>query len=100
MFEVEGVEYDLTFNQKKLEQIEKIEGVSLMDILVKTNGLIGFSLLKTLFTTGLVVKDENKAVNGQKAVDIFNKAIEEVGYSGMASAVLDKFTNDMGFLFR
>lgn len=100
MFEVNGVEYDLKFNVRKQDEIEKVADVSIMAEFNKTSGLLSLNLLRTMFTAGLVEAETGKPVKGKKALDLFDEVLENNGYQGTVNATLNKFTEDMGFLFR
>lgn len=100
MFTVDEVVYTLRFNEKKMDSIEMQTGKALMSEFQKTSGLIPNFLLRAMFTTGLVEEEGNKPVNGQKAIDIFDKVKEENGYKATVLATINKFTEDMGFMFR
>lgn len=100
MFTIDDVVYALKFNKRKQMIIETQTGKSLMSEFSQTNGLVSLGTLQALFTTGLVEESENKPVKGQKAIDIFEKVLDNNGYQSLVMAVVNKFTEDMGFLFR
>lgn len=100
MFEVQGVVYTLKFNQQKVKTVEMVAKRSIVSELVNNNGILPYNLLELLFTMALVEEKTNEAVPQKKATEMFEKVVEENGYLTTNEAVVEKFYNDMGFLFR
>jgi len=100
MFTIDDVAYTLKFNKNKSNLIERQSGKSIMAEFNQTSGLLPVWLLEIMFATALVEESENKTVKGQKAIDICGKILEENGYQATVTAVVNKYTEDMGFMFR
>lgn len=104
LFTVEEQEYTLTFNRKKVQQVENGLKVSLMAEIKNTGGAISLTLLQTLFTVGLAElsseEGKNKQVHGKKAEEIYDEVLSANGYQDLSNVVLQKLYDDMGFLFR
>lgn len=104
LFTAGDQEYTLTFNRKKIMQVENGLKVSLMAEIKKSEGAISLTLLQTLFTIGLAEisgeEGRNKQVHGKKAEEIYNEVLEANGYQDLSNVVLQKLYDDMGFMFR
>ncbi|MFE0442745.1 hypothetical protein ACFW0C_08925 [Aerococcus sp. NPDC058936] len=100
MFTIDDEVYTLKFNKRKQMIIEKQTGKSLMAEFNQTNGMVSQLTLQAMFTVGLVEEGEDKPVNGQKAIDIYDKVLDNNGYQSLVTATINKFVEDMGFLFR
>lgn len=100
MFTIDDVAYTLKFNKTKSNLIERQSGKSIMAEFNQTGGLLPVWLLEIMFANALVEENENKPVKGQKAIDICDKVLEENGYQATLTAVVNKYTDDMGFMFR
>ena len=100
MFTVDDVNYTLKFNRQKSNAIERQSGKSLMAEFNQTGGLIPVWLIEIMFATALVEETDNKPIKGQKALDICGQVLEANGYKATVTAVVNKYTDDMGFMFR
>lgn len=100
LFEVDGQFYTLKLNMQKVKMIEKMLGVSFVAEIANNSGMLSFSMLEALFAVGLYDLQDEKAVKGKKATDIYEKLLEEVGYSDVMQVVVGKIEEDLGFLFR
>lgn len=100
LFEVDGQFYTLKFNMQKVKMIEKMLGISFVAEIANSNGLLSFSMLEALFAVGLYDVQDEKAVKGKKATDIFNNLLEGVGYSDIMEITVGKIEEDLGFLFQ
>lgn len=100
MFTIDDVVYNLKFNKRKQMIIEAQTGKSLMAEFNQTSGLVSLGTLQAMFAAALVEENENKPVKGQKAIDIFEKVLDNNGYQSLVTSTVNKFTEDMGFLFR
>lgn len=104
LFTADDQEYTLSFNRKKIQQVENGLKVSVMAEIKKTEGAISLTLLQTLFTIGLAEvsgeEGRNKQVHGKKAEEIYNDVLVANGYQDLSNVVLQKLYDDMGFMFR
>lgn len=99
LFEVDGNYYTLKFNMNKIKQIETMLNISFMDELQKSNGVISFRLLEALFAVGLYDVNEEKAIKGQKALNIYEQLLKDVGFSNVIAVTIGKVQEDLAFLF-
>lgn len=100
MFTVEETTYTLKFNQKKLKTIETVAKVSVLGEIARGNGFVPYNVLETLFSFALVEEATNEVVKQSKAVEMFEKVIEENGLASVNTALIEKMQADLGFMFR
>lgn len=100
LFEIDGQFYTLKFNMQKVKTIERMLGVSFVAEIANSNGMLSFSMLEALFSVGLYDVNDEKAVKGKKAQDIYNSLIENEGYTAVMEVVIGKIEEDLGFLFQ
>ena len=97
MFEVDGVVYALKFNMKKLKTVEAVTKTSVIGEISRNNGVLS---LEQLFSFGLVEEKTNEPVKQKKALEMFEKVIENNGLLTVNLAVVEKLQEDLGFMFR
>lgn len=100
MFTVDGVNYTLKYNTKKVETIETITKTSVVGEITKNNGILPIGALRQLFSFALVEESTNEVVKQSKAIEMFDKLIEENGLMTVNMAIIEKLKDDMGFMFR
>ncbi|KIO62138.1 hypothetical protein B4065_3358 [Caldibacillus thermoamylovorans] len=100
MFEVDGVVYALKFNMKKLKTVEAVTKTSVIGEISRNNGVLSLNLLEQLFSFGLVEEKTNEPVKQKKALEMFEKVIENNGLLTVNLAVVEKLQEDLGFMFR
>jgi len=100
LFEVDGQFYTLKFNMQKVKMIEKMLGISFVAEIANSNGMLSFSMLEALFAVGLYDAQDEKAVKGKKATDIYEQLLKDVGYGDVMQVVVGKIEEDLGFLFQ
>lgn len=100
LFEVDGQFYTLKLNMQKVKTIERMLGVSFVAEIANSNGMLSFSMLEALFAVGLYDTQDEKAVKGKKATDIYEQLLKDVGYSDVMQVVVGKVEEDLGFLFQ
>lgn len=100
LFELNGQFYTLKLNFQKVKVIEKMLGISFVAEISNTGGMLSFSLLEAIFAVGLHDVQDEKAVKGVKASNIYEQLLKDVGYSDVMSVVVGKVEEDLGFLFQ
>lgn len=100
LFEVDGQFYTLKFNMQKVKMIEKMLGVSFVAEIANNSGMLSFNMIESLFSVGLYDVQDEQAVKGKKAAEIYNALLKDVGYSPVTEIVIGKIEEDLGFLFR
>lgn len=100
LFELDNEVYTLKLNMTKVKGIERMLGVSFVAEVINSGGMLSFNMLDAIFSTCLYDTKEEKAVKGKKAIDIYNKIIEDIGYTDVMEVVVGKIEEDLGFLFR
>lgn len=100
LFELDETIYTIKLNMKKAKMIEKMLGISFVREIAGSEGMLSFNMLEAIFAVGLYDAKDEKAVKGEKASGIFNKLLEDIGYSDVVQVVIAKVEEDLGFLFR
>lgn len=100
MFEINGVIYTVKFNKKKIKTVELVTKTSITAEIAQNNGMLRYQTLETLFSLALVEEATNEVVKQNKAIEIFDKLVEVNGLLTTNKAVVEKFQEDMGFMFR
>lgn len=100
-YEVNGKEYHLHYSIGRLEQIEKATGTEVMTEIVnlQKNRALSISVLKAYFAYGLM-DDSGMFAPVRTALEFAQSHMQEVGYSAMASELVEQLVEDCGFLFR
>ena len=100
MFVVNGVTYTLKFNKQKLKTIETVTKTSIVGEVAKNNGIMQYATLESLFSFALVEEATNEPVKQSKAVELFDKVVDENGLITVNVAIVEKLQDDLGFMFR
>ena len=100
MFTVEGVTYTLKYNTKKVKTIELVTKTSIVGEVTKNNGIMSYATLESLFSLALIEESTNEVVKQNKAVEMFEKVVEENGLITVNMAIVEKLQDDLGFMFR
>lgn len=100
MFEIQGTGYTLKFNKQRIKTVELMTKRSVMAEISNNNGVLSMQTLEALFAIGLVEAKTNVAVKQSKAVEIFDKVMEENGLLTLNNAVIEKLQEDLGFMFQ
>ena len=100
MFTVNDTTYTLKFNKQKIKTIETVTKTSIIAEINKGQGLLPMQTLETLFSFALVEEATNESVKQSKAVEMFDKVVEENGLLTVNMAVIEKLQEDVGFMFR
>src|SRR5690625_2681254 len=100
LFEVDGNSYTLKFNMTKVKQVERMLNVSFVAEIANNSGMLSFSMMEALFGVGLYDTKDEKAIKGKKAQEIYERLLEDVGYTEVMQVVVGKIEEDLGFLFR
>lgn len=100
MFTVDGVTYTLKYNKQKLKTIEMVTKTSVVGEVTKNNGIMPYAMLESLFSFALIEEATNEVVKQSKAVEMFDKIVEENGLVSTNMAIVEKLQDDLGFMFR
>jgi len=100
MFTVDGTVYTLKYNKQKLKTIELVTKTSVIGEVTKNSGIMPYAILESLFSLALIEESTNAVVSQSKAVEMFDKIVEENGLITVNTAIVQKLQDDMGFLFR
>lgn len=98
--EINGKEYELKYNMKRVEMIESNIGMPVMALLQKNSGMLGIADLKTYFALGLRETGSDVFVKPKEGMQIAEEMIERDGYVAVDSAVLEALERDCPFFFR
>lgn len=91
--------YELKFNLKALENIERAIGSSLMGELSKYNAMLPLTTLRVLFSHSLYQIDAGK-IAIEQASDLFDKLINEKGFIFVNMLVVNEIKIDCPFFFQ
>jgi len=100
MFTVNDVVYTLKYNKQKLKTIELVTKTSIVGEVTKNNGIMPYATLESLFSLALVEESTNEVVKQSKAVEMFDKIVDENGLITVNMAIVEKLQDDLGFMFR
>ncbi len=101
MFAIEGKEYDLKFNLKRIQLIENtLGGKSFMSMAKETGGLFGITELMTMTAFALRESGEDMFVPYKKGMEIAEELLCTKGYEAVCEAVLEQIQKDCPFFFR
>jgi hypothetical protein len=98
-FEIEGREYELKYNLKRVKMIEAAIGESLLGVMVKTNGCLSLQQLETCASMALREVEGNSFVAQGKGRE-FVEVIENEGYTKVLEIVLEAIQRDCPFFFQ
>ncbi|AQT86740.1 segregation and condensation protein B [Paenibacillus larvae subsp. pulvifaciens] len=100
MFEIQGTGYTLKFNKQRIKTVELMTKRSVMAEISNNNGVLSMQTLEALFAISLVEEKANIPVKQSKAIEIFDKVMEENGLLTLNNAVIEKLQEDLGFMFQ
>lgn len=100
MIEVNGQEYELKFNLKRVELIENVTKKSMMAGLVENNGLFPISEIKTYLAYGLKEAGSDSFVKTKDGLDIAEQLLEACGYTAVQAELITAIERDCPFFFR
>lgn len=99
MFELDGTLYEVKYNMRTLEAIERAMGEGIMAVMMKSEGALSISQLRQLFTQALY-KDDGGKVSPVQGNGIFEQILERDGLASVMNTVLERIMDDCAFLFR
>lgn len=100
MFEINGKNYVLKYNLKRVEMIENAVGMPTMADLSSHKGMLGLTALKTYFAYGLKEEGSDTFVAPKKGMEMAEALIENEGYLSVNGAVLEALDRDCPFFFQ
>ncbi|MFD2696192.1 segregation and condensation protein B [Sporolactobacillus shoreicorticis] len=100
MFSVDGTEYTLKYNTKKVKTIETVTKTSIIGEITKNNGVMPYATLEALFSFALVEETTGSPVRQKQATEMFEKVVQENGLISVNMAIVEKLQDDMAFMFR
>lgn len=99
MLKVGEKEYDLKYNLKRVESIENATGTPLMSALISSKGMMSLSQLKNCFCYGLKEPGSDSFIPLSAGQAVFEQALNEYGYAGLVSEVVEVLQRDCPFFF-
>lgn len=100
MFEINGKNYVLKYNLKRVEMIENVVGMPTMAEMQAHRGMLGLTSLKTYFAYGLKEEGSDVFVKPKEGMMMAEAMIESEGYISVNGAVLEALERDCPFFFR
>lgn len=91
--------YELKFNEKTIETVERLTGSPLMASVAKNNGILSLSELRTYFSNALYTLEGGR-VSPQQASDVYDKVLNEKGYPFVNMLIVGTIQRDCPFFFQ
>lgn len=98
--EVNGKEYELKYNLKRIELIESATNMPTMAEIQRTRGYFGVTSLKTYFAYGLKEKGSDAFEKPKIGMEICEELINSEGYENVCALVLENMQRDCPFFFQ
>ncbi|MBU9728038.1 hypothetical protein [Diplocloster modestus] len=99
MIEIDGKEYELKYNLRRVELIENTTEEPLMALLRKNKGYLSLQNLKVCFSFGLKEAGSDVFVPVKKGQEFAEKLIEDEGYDNVDMLVVEALQRDCPFFF-
>lgn len=100
MFEYNGENYELKFTLERIELVENYLKMPTVADIVKTNGALSISALKTYFGYCLKKEGSDTFESRKHGAEICDHLMEEKGYLAVNNMVIEKMAQDIPFLFQ
>lgn len=99
-FEVDGKEYELKYNEKRIDIIEKVTEKPLMAAITKNDGALSRLDLINYIAYGTKEMDSDVFVQPKIGRELAETLMHSVGYSECVGMVLQTLQEDCGFFFQ
>ena len=99
MFKIGQTEYELHYNLKRVDLLERALGTSVMAMIRQSQGLITLSQLKTCLMYGLRKKGADVMMELVATEPLIDKIFEKGDYEELCKAVIVQLSKDCHFLF-
>ncbi len=99
-FEVNGKEYELKFNMKRIEMIEQVTEMPTMAALRKFSGMLSLQQLSTYFAYAVKEVGSDLFVKPKEGLEMAEALIESEGYMDVCGLVLESLERDCPFFFQ
>lgn len=99
MIEVNGKNYELKYNLKRIEMIEAVTGMPTLAEIRRTGGMLGIAALKAYFAYGLKEEGADIFVKPKEGMEICECLIETEDYQEICGMVLESMQRDCPFFF-
>lgn len=100
MFEINGKNYVLKYNLKRVEMIENAVGMPTMAEMQAHRGMLGLTSLKTYFAYGLKEEGSDVFVKPKEGMTMAEALIKNEGYMAVNGSVLEALERDCPFFFQ
>lgn len=100
MFEINGKNYVLKYNLKRVEMIENAVGMPTMAEMQAHRGMLSLTSLKAYFAYGLKEEGSDVFVKPKEGMAMAEAMIENEGYLTVNGAVLEALERDCPFFFQ
>ena len=100
MFEVNGKEYELKFNLKRIDLIEKVMGKPLFGIFIQSQGALSIGEIENIFSYALKEKGSDSFVAPKEGAKHAEYLIQENGLPRVTAAILETLQEDCPFFFQ
>lgn len=100
MFEVDGKQFELKFNLKRIDLIERMMGKPFMAIFIGNSGALSIGEIEAVFSYALKEVGTEVFVSPKEGIKHAEKLIETNGLPMVMGAILDKLQEDCPFFFQ
>lgn len=101
VFQINGKEYELKLNLKRVELIEsKLGEGGVPRALLASEGILSLKQCRAFYMFGLKEAGSDFFLNPTKADELFETYLEEVGFTQVIARIYEEAQQSLGFLFR
>jgi len=99
MIEINGKQYELKYNMKRIELIENVTGVPLMSAVHKNGGMLSIANLKVYVAYALREVGADALLDIKDGMKLAEKLLENSDFVTVSSEVLEALQRDCPFFF-
>ena len=99
MFKINGKQYELKYNMKRIELIENVTGVSLMSAMHQNGGMLSIANLKVYVAYALREVGADVLVDIKDGIKLAEKLMTESDFVTVSGEVLEALQRDCPFFF-
>ena len=100
MLEINGKTYELKYNVGRIRIIEDTLGISLMETMVNSKGILSISKLCNFIAFGLKEKGKEGYIDFNEGMKIADELLEKKGYTNLNLMVIEAVQRDCPFFFQ
>ena len=100
MLEINGKIYEFKYTVGRIRMIEDTLGISLMETMVNSKGMLSISKICNFIAFGLKEKGKEGYVDFNEGMKIADELLEEKGYANITTTVIEAIQRDCPFFFQ